>query len=88
MKRFGFRKGTSTEHPMAEVTENFKQSINNNKYICAIFLNFAKAFDTVNYLILLAKLEKYGIRGMPLKWFCSYLTNRQQYVSLGDTQSS
>ena len=86
--QFGFRKGTSTEHAIGEITENFKQSIDNNKYTCAIFLDFAKAFDTVNHLILLAKLEKYGIRGMPLKWFTSYLTNRQQYVALGDTQSS
>ena len=86
--QFGFRNGTSTEHAIAEITENFKQSIDNNKYTCAIFLDFAKAFDTVNHLILLAKLEKYGIRGMPLKWFTSYLTNRQQYVSLDDTQSS
>ena len=38
--------------------------------------------------ILLKKLEKYGIREIPLNWFTNCLTNRQQYVSLGDSQST
>ena len=29
----------------------------------------------------------YGFRGLPLKWFSSYLTNGQQYTELGDTES-
>lgn len=47
-----------------------------------------KAFDTVNNMILLAPLEIDGVRGIPLEWFASYLTNRQQYVSLGNVQST
>lgn len=53
-----------------------------------MFLDFAKAFDTVNHQILLMKLEKYGIRGVPLNWFSNYLNNRQQYVTIDGVSSS
>ena len=51
-----------------------------HKKACSIFLEFAKAFDTRNHDILLSKLEYYGVRDIPLKWFKSYLQNRQQSV--------
>ena len=51
-----------------------------------IFLDFSKAFDTVNHNILLKKLEKYGIRGLPLQWFYSYLTNRVQFAQIGNVK--
>ena len=52
-----------------------------------MFLDFAKAFDTVNHKIL-SKLERYGILGIALQWFTSFLKDRQQYVSIGDIESS
>ena len=52
-----------------------------------MFLDLSKAFDTVNHAILIKKLECYGIRGLPLKWFQNYLENRKQYVSLGNIES-
>ena len=85
--QFGFRKKHSTEQAILELTDKLKSAIDNKQLTCGLFLDFSKAFDTVNHKILLEKLQKYGIRGVPLQWFTSYLTNRQQYVRINTTDS-
>ena len=53
-----------------------------------VFIDLSKAFDTVNHEILLAKLQHYGTRGTPLKWFESYLSGREQFVNFNGYSSS
>ena len=50
-------------------------------------MDLKKAFDTVNHKILLEKIQHYGVRGMPINWFQSYLANRKQYVEVNGASS-
>ena len=71
-----------------EITDNLKASTENNFISCGLFLDFSKAFDTINYQILPDKLCKYGARGRPHDWFVSYLQDRHQFAQIGDEKSS
>ena len=86
--QFGFRKNYSTEQAILEHTDNLKMKIDNKEAICSIFLDLSKAFDTVNHQILLKKLYRYGIRGVPLQWFKSYLESKTQYVEVENVKSN
>ena len=85
--QFGFRSGHATEHALIEITEKIREALDQKKFACGIFVDLQKAFDTVNHNILLRKLEYYGVRGLPLSWFKSYLHGRSQFVSINGTQS-
>ena len=86
--QFGFRSGDSTSHPMVHFLNKITDSLNNKKHTIAIFCDLTKAFDTCNHKIWLSKLKKYGVDGGELDWFQSYLSNRKQFVSVGNGSSS
>ena len=86
--QYGFQKCMSTEYAINSLLHNIVDSMNQDKTGFCILLDFAKAFDTVNHQILLDKLHYYGIRGNALKWFQSYLEDRQQCTEIGNTQSN
>ena len=78
--QFGFRKKHSTSHARIEIIENIRKALDDKKYVCGIFIDLQKAFDTVNHSVLFDKLNHYGIRGIGNSWFKSYLSKRSQYV--------
>ena len=86
--QFGFQRGKSTLDALEALTERVYSSLNSKEHAACIFVDLRKAFDTVNHAILLRKLECYGIRGLPLQWFTSYLCNRTQCVKIGSKVSN
>ena len=86
--QFGFRAGHSTNHALISLTEKVRVALDTGNFACGIFVDFQKAFDTVDHEILLKKLEHYGVRHTANKWFRSYLTNRTQYVSINGFDST
>ena len=65
-----------------DITETIRKALDNGKFACGVFIDLQKAFDTVNHNILTSKLGHYGIRGVSNDWFKSYLSERQQFVSI------
>ena len=86
--QYGFRANHSTEHAVISLINKITKAASNNYYIIGIFLDFFKAFDTVNLQILLQKLEHYGIRGIPLRLLKNYLNNRTQQVKYKNAVSN
>ena len=77
----------STQDALLHVTEKIYNNLHNKLSTLAIYIDFSKCFDTLNRPILLKKLEIYGIRGIPLQLFTSYLNERCQAVKVNNVIS-
>ena len=86
-KQFGFQKKFSTAHAVISLTENIEKAIDNKMFVCGVFVDLQKAFDTVGHNILLHKLLHYGITDIANCWFSSYLSNRKQFVAINGFDS-
>ena len=84
----GFRSGHNTTTALYDTIDYITNNLNSSKHTLSIFIDVAKAFDSVDHSILLYKLNHYGIRGCTLSWFQSYLTNRFQYISYNNVTSN
>ena len=87
VEQFGFQRCKSTCDAVSSVTEFLYDNLNNKKHSISVFIDLCKAYDTVQHRILLDKLFMYGVRGLPLRWLDSYLSDRKQYVKIGSAQS-
>ena len=85
--QFGFRQQYSTSHALINITENIRKALDDGNIGCGVYVDLQKGFDTVDHQILLVKLNHYGIRGVSNEWFKSFLSNRNQYVSINGYES-
>jgi exonuclease III len=78
----GFVKNRGTSTALFELVSNMCDALESGQKCMGIFYDFSKAFDSISHKILFAKLERYGVRGKPLDWIKSFLSNRTQKVVL------
>ena len=86
--QFGFRKKLSSYMALLNAYDKVARDLDQGLHTMGIFLDLSKAFDTIDHRILLAKLHHYGVRGSAFEWFKSYLSNRTQFVSFNEFNSS
>ena len=87
--QFGFRPRHSTTHPVLKFLDKIFYALNQkeSEYCLGIFLDLKKAFDTVNFDILLGKMSHYGFKGVENLWFKNYLSDRNQFVYVNGVKS-
>ena len=86
--QFGFRKDHSTCSALMILIDKITSELEKGNFVLGVFLDYSKAFDCINHKILLQKLHYYGIRGIALDWFKSYLSERKQFVYFNNTKSN
>ena len=85
--QFGFQKGKSTNMALIMLIDKISEALDKGELAIGVFLDFSKAFDTVDHDILTRKLDLYGIKGIYNDWFKNYLDNRKQYVTYNSAKS-
>jgi hypothetical protein len=85
--QFGFRKNKSTSTAIACVLSSLLNKCSSKIKTILALLDLKKAFDFINHNLLIRKLQHYGIRGTPLLWLMSYLSNRSQKVKANNILS-
>ena len=85
--QFGFQKGKSTHMALIFLIDKINEALDQGNCVIGIFIDFSKAFDTVDHNLLLQKMKLYGIQGTANQWFHDYLSNRYQYVTYNGVKS-
>ena len=80
MSQYGFRSKHSCKNAIQELIGAVVKGYENKKHTVSVFLDLSKAFDTIPHHILYMKMFRYGIRGITLDWFKSYLNNHSMQV--------
>lgn len=85
--QFGFRPDHSTHDAIALLSKKITTALDQGNKVCAIFLDLAKAFDSIPHDKIIHKLHKINLNCIWINWIKSYLSNRQQLVKIRNERS-
>ena len=83
----GFLQGRSCTTQLLRVVDKLTEIMDQGGAVDMVYLDFAKAFDTVSHRRLLIKLEGYGVRDEVLRWIEKFLVGRRQRVGVAGSFS-
>ena len=86
-RQWGFMRGYSTESLLLHLTESWVSALDKAHKVGVLFIDFRKAFDCVDHIILTEKLKAVGLSGDMWEWINDYLSNRMQGTSVNKSRS-
>ena len=86
-QQYGYRENRSTELAALELMDRNLDNMDRNLTPVNVYIDLSKAFDCLDHNILLSKLKFYGLNDNAIKLLKNYLSDRNQYVQLGNTKS-
>ena len=86
--QYGFRNGRSTSMAIFDVLKNLYANWNENNFSGCVFVDFSRAFDTIDHNILIEKLKLYGFDEISLKFIKTYMASRVQKPTVNGFTSS
>ena len=79
------RKSYSSNHALIRLRENWKKSLNQQKFVGAVLMDLPKAFESISHDLLIAKMHAFGFSLDAVTFSCSYLKRRKQNVRINNT---
>ena len=86
-RQYGFRRGKGTIQLLEDFNDLMADSLNHRMHVICVFVDFSKAFDTINRTKMVEAMENVGVRGRASEWLRNYLTDRSFLVQIGDSLS-
>ena len=86
--QYAYRVARSTEDALLHAVTVWQQALDNGVYVGVIFVDIRKAFNTVQFQLLVDELAAVGIKSKALSWFCNYLYGRENRVVMGSSTSA
>ena len=87
--QYGFQQKKGTADALIQFTNKCFKALNDSECVLGIFIDFSKAFDTVDHTILISKLRNfYDFSDSAVSWFSDYLENREQFVQIDSVKSA
>ena len=83
-----YRKGYSCQSLLVKCIDNWKNALDKQQHIGALFMDLSKAFDCLPHGLIIAKLHAYGLELPACKLLFSYLRGRKQHVKISNSRSS